>query len=107
MPLVYETRELLKDFIEVTVTASKKKSKATKCSNHCTISPITHTTKSAARRLGRRTERKNEDVLAEHQSGFRRRKGTGDATGMLRMSRQNFGHRRGNACMLQRLAEGI
>ena len=67
------------------MTALKKKPKATKCSNHRTISLITHTTKIAARKL-RRTERKIEQVLGEDQCGFRRGNGTGDAIGTLRIT---------------------
>jgi len=50
-----------------------KKPQATKCSNHCTISLITHT----AKIHGRRIEKKIEDVLGEDQFGFRRGKGKG------------------------------
>jgi hypothetical protein len=59
-----------------------KKPQATKCSDHRTISPITHTAKIVAKIL-RTIERKTEDVLAEDQFQFRRGKGTRDATGML------------------------
>jgi len=61
-----------------------KKPKATKCSDHCTISLITHTRKIAARIL-RRTKRKIEQVLGDNQFGFRRGNRTGDAIGMLRI----------------------
>jgi hypothetical protein len=37
---VYETGQWLKDFIEVAMFALKKKPKATKCSDHCTVSLI-------------------------------------------------------------------
>ena len=66
---------------EVTMIALKKKPQATKCSNHRTISLITHTAKIPRRRI----ERKIEDVLGEDQFGFRRGKGTRDAIGMLRI----------------------
>jgi hypothetical protein len=62
-----------------------KKPKATKCSDHHTISLIAHTTRIAARILGRGIERKIEDVLGEDQFGFRRGKGSRDAIGMLRI----------------------
>ena len=42
---IYESAEWPKDFGAVTMIAIKKKPKATKCSNHCTISLITHTAK--------------------------------------------------------------
>ena len=78
---IYETGEWPKDFTEVTM----KKPQATKCSDHCTCSLIAHTAKVVAKILRRRVERKIEDVFGEDQFGFRRRKGTRDAIGMLRI----------------------
>jgi hypothetical protein len=63
----------------------KKKTQATKCSDHRTISLIAHTAKITAKILRRRIERKIEDVLGEDHFGFRRGKGTWDAIGMLRI----------------------
>jgi len=77
---IYETGEWPKDFTEVTMIALKKP-QATKCSDHHTISLITHTAKT----LRRRTKKKIEDVLREDQFGFRRGKGTRDAIGMARI----------------------
>ena len=65
--------------------ALKKKSQATNCSDHSTNILIAHTAKIVAKILRRRTEKKIEDVLGEDQFGFRRGKGTRDATGMLRI----------------------
>jgi hypothetical protein len=65
--------------------ALKKKPQATKYSDHRTISFIAHTAKIVAKILRRRIERKIEDVLGEDHFGFRRGKGTGDATGVLRI----------------------
>jgi len=81
---IYESGEWSKDFTEVTMIALKKKTQATKCSNHRTISLTAHTVKVIAKILRRRIERKIEDVLGEDQFGFRRGKGTRDATGMMR-----------------------
>jgi hypothetical protein len=81
---IYVTGEWPRDFIAVKLIAIKKKPKATKCSDHCTISHIAHTAKIVARLL-RRIERKNEDGLGEDQFGFRRGRETGDAIGMLRI----------------------
>jgi len=78
---IYETRVWPKDFTEVTMIALQKKKRATKCSEHRTISLIAHT----AKILRRRIERKIEDVLGEEQFGFRRGKGTRDAVGMMRI----------------------
>ena len=58
-----------------------KKPKATKRSDHRTIGLTADTTKIVARIL-RRTGRKTEDLLGEDQFGFRRGRGTGDATGI-------------------------
>ena len=81
---IHETGQWPKDFTEVTMIALKKKKQTTKCSDHRTISLISHTAKTIAKIL-RRIERKIEDVLGEDQCGFRRRKGTRDAIGMMRI----------------------
>jgi len=44
---ICETGEWPKDFTEVTMIALKKKSQATKCSDHHTISLIAHTADSS------------------------------------------------------------
>ena len=68
---IYETGEWPKDFTEVTMIALNKKTQATKCSDHRTISLIAHTPKVIAKILRRKFERKIEDVLGD-QFGFRR-----------------------------------
>jgi len=73
------------DFTEVTITALKKKTKATKCSDYRTISLIAHTAKIIEKILRGRIEKKLEDVLGEEQFGFRRGKETRDAIGMMRI----------------------
>ena len=82
---IYETGEWPKDFTEVTMIALKKKTQATKCSDHRTIRLIAHTEKTMAKILRRRIERKIEAVLGEYQFGFRRGKGIRDAIGMMRI----------------------
>jgi hypothetical protein len=82
---IYETGEWPKEFMEVTMIALKKKSQATKCRDHHTISLIAHTTKIVAKIHRRRIEKKIEDVLVEDQFGFRRGKGTRVAIEMLRI----------------------
>jgi len=62
---IYETGQWPKDFTEVTMIALQKKTQATKCSDHRTISLIAHTAKKTAKILRRRIERKIEDVLGE------------------------------------------
>jgi len=78
---IYETGEWPKDFTEVKIISLKKKSQATKCCDHRTITLISHTPKI----LRRRIEKKIEDVLYEDQFGFRRGKGTRDAIGEMRI----------------------
>jgi hypothetical protein len=85
MNTIYETEGWPKDFTEVTTIALKKKTKATNCSDHCTISLIAHTAKIIAKILKRRIESKIEDILGEDQFGFRRGKGTRDAIGIMRI----------------------
>ena len=80
---IYETGDWPEDFTEVTMITLKKKTQATKCSDHRTISIISHTAKIIAKILRRRIERKIEDVLGEDQFGFRRDKGTKNAIGMM------------------------
>jgi len=83
--IIYETGEWPKDFTEVTMIALKKKTKATKCSDHRTISLTAHTAKIIGKLLRRRIERKIEDVLGEDHFGFRRGKGARDAIEMIRI----------------------
>jgi hypothetical protein len=71
---LYVTGKWPRDFIEVTMIALQKKPKATKCSDHRTVSLIARTAKIVARILRRRIERKTEDALGEEQLGFRRGK---------------------------------
>jgi hypothetical protein len=82
---LYESGEWPKDFIEVTMTALKKKPKARKCNDHCTINLIAHAAKVVASISRRRIEKKIEDVLGKDQFGFRNGKGSRDAIGMLRI----------------------
>ena len=72
------------DSTEVTMIAVKKKPKSTKCSDHHTISLITHTAKMAVRILRRRVGMKIEDALGEDQFRYRREK-VASAVGMLRI----------------------
>ena len=71
---IYETGEWPNDFKEVTMIALKKKIQATKCSEHRTVSLISHTAKIIAKIHRRRIERKIEDVLGEDQFGFKKKR---------------------------------
>jgi hypothetical protein len=81
----YETGECPKDCTEVTMIALKKKPQATQHSDLRTINLIAHTAKIVKKILRRRFGKKVEDVLGEDQFGFRRGKGTKNATAMLRI----------------------
>ena len=59
---------------------SKKKQKATTCSDHRTVRLVSHTAKIVETIL-RRIERKVEDKLGEEQFRFRRGVGTREALG--------------------------
>jgi hypothetical protein len=56
MNSIYVSGECSRDLIEVTMSALKKKPKATKCSDHRTISLVTHTAKIVARILRRKED---------------------------------------------------
>jgi len=64
--------------------AVNKKPKSTKCSDHHTVSLITHTAKMVRKILRRRVAMKIEDALGEDKFRFRGEKAT-SAVGMLRV----------------------
>ena len=64
-----------KDFLDVIMIPLPKKNKAKKCSDHRTISLISHNGKIVARILSKRLESKIEEVI-EDQFGFQKGKGT-------------------------------
>ena len=68
------------DFLDVTM-----KNQGKKCSDHITISVISHTGKIVTRILSKRLESKIEEVIEEDQFGFRKGKGTRDAIGLMRI----------------------
>jgi hypothetical protein len=73
--------------MELTTIALNEKPKATKCHDHCIISLIAHAEKTTVK-IFRRTEKKIEGILGEHQFGFRRGRGTRNAVGILRIPAQ-------------------
>jgi hypothetical protein len=82
---IYESGEWPKNFSEVTMVALKKKPKASKSTDHRTISLTAHAAKVVASVIRISSEKKIEDVLGEDQFGIRKGKGTTDALGMLRI----------------------
>lgn len=81
---MYELGEWPDDFCESVIIPIKKKTQATECKDHRTLSLICHTSKIMLRILGRRLERVAEDYISPNQFGFRREKGTREAIGILR-----------------------
>ena len=82
---IYNNGEWTQDFTDVKMIALKEKTKATKCSDYRTISLIAYTAKIIEKILRRKIENKFEYVLGDDQFGFRRKKGTSDAIGMMRI----------------------
>jgi len=80
----YETEEQSSDVTKI-ATALKKTPKATKCSDHRTISLIVHIAQIVARILRVRIEGKIEDILGVDLFGFKIRKGSTDAIWMTMM----------------------
>jgi len=66
--------------------ALPKKNQTNKCSDHRTISLISHTRKIVACILSKRLESKIEEVVEEDQFGFQKGKGTRDAIGLMRIT---------------------
>ena len=69
---IYMSGDWPKDFLDVTMIALPKKNQAKKCSDHRTISLISHTGKIVARILSKRLESKIEEVIEEDQFGFQK-----------------------------------
>ena len=65
--------------------ALPKKNQGKKCSDHRTISLISHNGKAVARIISKILESKIEEVIEEDQLGFRKGKGTGNALGLYRI----------------------
>jgi Reverse transcriptase (RNA-dependent DNA polymerase). len=82
---IYISGDWPKDFLDFTMITLSKKNQAKKCSDHRTISLISHTEKIVARILSKRLESKIEEVIEEDQFGFRKGKGTRDAIGLMRI----------------------
>ena len=74
-----------KDFLDVTKIALQKKNQAKNCSDHRTISLISHTGKIVARILNKRLEIKIEEAIEEDQFGFRKGKCIRDAIRLMKI----------------------
>jgi hypothetical protein len=103
---IYKNGKWSKDFTEVTMTALERKPKATKCSDHRTISLITHTAKTVASILRRRIERKFSNYVETNSFNIEEEKGTMDSIGMLRMKSEITLDIDDKLCACFRQAEG-
>lgn len=83
---IYISGEWPNDFKETVMIPLQKKPNATECSDHRTISLISHAAKILLKVLKKRLEAKTEAIhfIGEDQFGFRAGKGTRDATAVLR-----------------------
>jgi Reverse transcriptase (RNA-dependent DNA polymerase). len=82
---IYISRDWPKNFLDIIMISLPKKNQAKKCSDHRTISLISHTGKIVARILSKRLESKIEEVIEGDQFGFQKGKGTRDAIGLMRI----------------------
>src|SRR6476661_2031645 len=73
------------DFTRVLMIPLQKKMNAVECSNHRTISLISHASKILLTTLTNRIEAKARDFIGQNQFGFRKGCGTRDATEVMRM----------------------
>src|SRR5277367_1279237 len=73
------------DFTRVVMIPLPKKANAVECSDHRTISLISHASKIMLKVLTKRIEAKAKDLIGRNQFGFRRGCGTRDAIGVMRV----------------------
>jgi hypothetical protein len=81
---IYNTGIWPEDFLKTVMIPIKKKPLAVECSDHRTISLITHASKIMLRILTRRLEARTRDFIGDSQFGFKKGCGTREAVGMLR-----------------------
>src|SRR6476619_7576520 len=73
------------DFTRVVMISLQKKINAIECSDHRTISLISHASKILLKILTNKIEAKARDFIGRNQFGFRKGCGTRDAIGVMRM----------------------
>jgi len=81
---MYEQGVWPEDFTRVVMIPLPKKTNATECSDHRTISLISHASKIMLKVLTKRIEAKARDFIGRSQFGFQKGRGTRDAIGVLR-----------------------
>lgn len=82
---IYKAGQIPEDFTISTVIPLPKKTNAKECSDHRTISIMSHTLKLLLKIINRRIENKIENMLGNTQFGFRKKKGTRDAIALFKI----------------------
>ena len=98
---------LAKEFSRCYNDCITKENQAKTCSDHRTISLISHTGKIVAGIVSKRLESKIEEVIEEDQFGFRKGKGTRDAIGLMRIISERVLDVKEEVPLLHGLAKGI
>src|SRR6478736_6704640 len=73
------------DFTKVAMIPLQKKMNAVECSDHRTISLISHASKILLKILTNRNDAKARDFIGRNQFGYRKGCGTRDVIGVMRM----------------------
>lgn len=81
---MYEHGKWPEDFCESIIVPIKKKQHAVECKDHRTLSLICHSSKIMLRILTKRLEKKAYEYIGSNQFGFRSKRGTREAIGVLR-----------------------
>jgi len=82
---IYNTGNWPTDFTKTMLIPLPKKTNAVECSDHRTISLISHASKIILKILTNRITAKAEEYIGDNQFGFRKGCGTRDAIGVMRM----------------------
>ena len=83
--LIYKNGDWPEDHTKISMIAFPKKPKTIKCSEHRTISLISHASKIVLRILAKRLKTKTDEYIGKDQFGFRSGCGTREAIGCMRM----------------------
>jgi len=73
------------DFTKIVRIPLKKKTSATECEDHRTISLVSHASKILLKILMNRIESKSKDVISKNQFGFNKGVGTKEAIGVMKI----------------------
>ena len=85
------------------ISSSGKKMNATRCKDFRTISLISHAAKMVLRIIKKRLETKAEQFLGNDQFGFRKERGTREASGLMRFLVKRGIEYNKDLCVLRRL----